>query len=110
MHTTGSAAIAMAEMIFLFEGGIFPIIFAISLRGTAQHAKTASTVLAAAISGGAFSPFAQNAAKLARDEAYGYSVAVAAWSSGVIFPLYLNLVPAAKRQIDPLRGEFLQEN
>ncbi|OKL56920.1 hypothetical protein UA08_07871 [Talaromyces atroroseus] len=109
MRTTGSVAITMAILVFLFEGGIFPIIFAISLRGTAQHAKTASTVLAAAISGGAFFLFAQHAAKLAHNVAYGYSIVVALWSAGAIFPLYLNLVPAAKRQVDPVGGEFIQE-
>lgn len=116
MYTTGSVGVAMTIMVFVFESGIFPIIFAISLRGTAQHAKTAATFLAAAISGGAFFPFAQHAAALAHDhhhagnrgEPYSFRVLVALWCAGAIFPLYLNMLPAAKRQVDPRKGEFLQ--
>ncbi|KAJ5812315.1 Major facilitator superfamily domain general substrate transporter [Penicillium riverlandense] len=108
MKTTGCAAIVMAMLVYLFESGAFSIIFAISLRGTARHTKTAATFLTVAVSGGAFFPFAQYAAYLARGQSYSFCVLVAVFCAGAIFPFYLNLVPAAKKQVDPVPNEYLR--
>ncbi|KAL4875003.1 major facilitator superfamily domain-containing protein [Aspergillus karnatakaensis] len=109
MQTTGPTLIAMGMMVFLFESGAFSIIFAIALRGTGRHTKTAGTFLTIAISGGAFLPFARYAAQLARDNiSDSYSVLVALFAAGAIFPIYLNLVPAAKKQVDPVPNEHLR--
>ncbi|GES62651.1 MFS transporter [Aspergillus terreus] len=108
MKTSGASAAAMALMVYLFESGTFSIIFAISLRGMGQHTKTAASLLATAISGGAFFPFAQYAAQLAGGVSFSYSVLVALYCAGAIFPLYLNLVPAAKKQVDPVPNEHLR--
>ncbi|KAF9887832.1 hypothetical protein FE257_009492 [Aspergillus nanangensis] len=110
MKTTGSSAAAMAMLVYLFESGAFSIIFAISLRGTAQHTKTAAALLTTAISGGACFPFAQYAAQLAGGVSFSYSVLVALFCAGAIFPLYLNLVPAAKKQVDPVPNEYLRRH
>lgn len=108
MKTTGVAAVAMGLMVYLFESGAFSIIFAISLRGAGQHTKTAATLLTTAISGGACFPFAQYAASLAGGMSFSYSVLVAVFCAGAIFPIYLNLVPAAKKQVDPVPNEHLR--
>jgi hypothetical protein len=108
MKTTGSAAIVMAMLVYLFESGAYSIIFAISLRGTARHTKTAATFLTVAVSGGAYFPFAQYAAYLARGESYSFCVLVALFCAGAIFPFYLNFVPAAKKQVDPVPNEYLR--
>ncbi|KAF7589654.1 hypothetical protein BBP40_003988 [Aspergillus hancockii] len=108
MKTTGTAAVAMALMVYLFESGAFSIIFAISLRGAGQHTKTAATFLTTAISGGSCFPFAQYAAQLAGGAPFSYSVLVAMFCAGAIFPVYLNLVPAAKKQVDPVPNEHLR--
>lgn len=109
MTTTGPAAIAMGMMIFLFESGTFSIIFAIALRGTGRHTKTAASLLTIAISGGAFLPFARYAAEVAKNNVpESYSVLVALFAAGAIFPIYLNLVPAAKKQVDPVPNEHLR--
>ncbi|RHZ54104.1 putative MFS monosaccharide transporter [Aspergillus thermomutatus] len=110
MKTTGSTAVAMSLMVYLFESGAFSIIFALSLRGTARHTKTAASLLAMAISGGAFFPFAQYAAQLARGVSYSYCVLVALFSAGAIFPVYLNFVPAAKKQVDRVPNEYLRRH
>ncbi|KAK1138659.1 hypothetical protein N8T08_002125 [Aspergillus melleus] len=110
MKTTGSAAVAMGLMVYLFESGAFSIIFAIALRGTAQHTKTAASLLTMAISGGACFPFAQYAAEVAGGVSFSYSVLVAMFCAGAIFPLYLNLVPAAKKQVDPVPNEYLRRH
>jgi hypothetical protein len=110
MKTTGSTAVTMSLMVYLFESGAFSTIFALSLRGTARHTKTAASLLATAISGGVFFPFAQYAAQLARGVPYSYSVLVALFCAGAIFPLYLNFVPAAKKQVDPVPNEYLRRH
>ncbi|KAI9923972.1 hypothetical protein ASPWEDRAFT_47830 [Aspergillus wentii DTO 134E9] len=106
--TTGATAVSMGLLVYLFESGVFSIIFAISLRGTARHTKTAATLLTMAISGGVAFPFAQNAAANAHGSTYSYNVLVALFCAGAIFPLYLNLVPAAKKQVDPVPNEYLR--
>lgn len=110
MKTTGSAAIVMAMLVYLFESGAFSIIFALSLRGTAQHTKTAAALLATAISGGTFFPFAEYAAYLSHGQSYSYCVIVALFAAGAIFPLYLNLVPTVKKQVDPVPNEYLRRH
>ncbi|KAJ5081510.1 Major facilitator superfamily domain general substrate transporter [Penicillium alfredii] len=110
MKTTGPAAIAMAQMVYLFESGAFSIIFAISLRGTARHTKTAAVLLTTAVTGAVWSPFASYAASRIHGEAYSYCVLVAMFSAGAIFPLYLNFVPAVKRQVDPVPNEYLRRH
>lgn len=110
METTGSAAIVMVMMVYLFESGAFSIIFAISLRGTARHTKTAASLLATAITGGTFFPFAEYAAYLSHSTSYSFCVIVALFAAGAIFPIYLNLVPAAQKQVDPVPNEYLRRH
>ncbi|CRG89762.1 L-fucose permease [Talaromyces islandicus] len=107
MNTTGTPAIAMGALIWTLEGGAFPIIYGIALRGTGRHTKTASALLAAAISGGLFFPFIKHSIQVSRGEAYSYCLVVAVFCAGAIFPLYLNLLPRARRQVDPIKGEYL---
>lgn len=109
MTTKGSAAIAMAMLVFLFESGTFSMIFAISLRGMGKHTKSAGTLLTLAVSGGAFLPFARFAAqRAARSVPHSYAILVALFAAGSLFPIYLNLVPAAKKQVDPVPNEHLR--
>ncbi|KAJ6012795.1 hypothetical protein N7522_003150 [Penicillium canescens] len=110
MKLNGSAAIVMAMLVYLFESGTFSIIFAISLRGTGQHTKTAAMMLSMAISGGTFFPFANYAAYLNKGEAYSFCVLVALFAAGAIFPIYLNFVPAVKKQVDPVPNEYLRRH
>jgi fucose permease len=109
MKTTGDAAIVMVMLVYLFESGAFSIIFALSLRGTGRHTKTAAALLTMAVSGGTFFSFAEYAAYLAHGR-YSYAVLVAVFAAGAIFPLYLNLVPAVKRQVDPVPNESLRRH
>ncbi|KAJ5570875.1 Major facilitator superfamily domain general substrate transporter [Penicillium sp. DV-2018c] len=110
MKTTGTSAIVMAMLVYLFESGAFSIIFAISLRGTARHTKTAAALMTTAVSGGIYFPFAEYAAYLAHGGGYSFCVIVALFCAGAIFPIYLNLVPAAKKQVDPVPNEYLRRH
>lgn len=100
MNTSGSTAAAMALVLHFCEGGIHPINFAISLRGTGRHAKTAACLLETCNTGAALLPFAKNAIVLASGQQYSYCIVTAAFSAGVIYPLYLNLLPAARKHVD----------
>lgn len=42
-------------------------------------------------------------------EPNSFILCVAFLSAGMIFPLYLNLVRAAKRQVDPMKDEYLKD-
>ncbi|KAJ5556799.1 Major facilitator superfamily domain general substrate transporter [Penicillium frequentans] len=110
MNTTGSTAVVMVMMVYLFESGVYSIVFALSLRGTARHTKTASALLAMGTSGGVFFPFAEYAAYNARGVSYSFCVLVAVFATGAIFPIYLNLVPAVKKQVDPVPNEYLRRH
>lgn len=110
MYVRGTAGVVMGLMIYLFESGIFSIIFAISLRGLGPHTKSAASIMTAAISGGIMLPFPQQAAAYHRGEAFSFCVTAAAFGAGAIFPLYLNLVPAARKQVDPIPNEYLRHH
>ncbi|KAL1968773.1 hypothetical protein VTN77DRAFT_1134 [Rasamsonia byssochlamydoides] len=110
MDVDGTGGIAMGLMLFLFESGVFSIIFAISLRGLGPYTKTGASIMTAATSGGALWPFPQRAALNSRGTPYSFCVLVALFSAGAIFPVYLNLVPAARKQVDPVPNEYLRRH
>lgn len=97
----------MGLLLYLFLGGIFPITFAICVRGMGEHTKTAASIMAMAILGGAPFPIIQNAVATSHGGRYAFCVSVALFSFGAIFPLCLNLVPAMQKQVDPIKDEFL---
>ena len=102
MTLAGDAGVAMSQLVFLFESGVFSIIFAISMRGMGAHTKTASALVTAAISGGAlFSPI-QTVVAENRNIQYSFCVPLAAFAFGMVFAIYLNVVPAARNQVDPV--------
>ena len=109
MRTTGPTAVTMAMCVYFFSSGIFPITFAIAVRGTAQHAKTAASLLAASIGGGAFAPFAQYAAALRYGQPWSYSTILMLWSAAAMYVVYLNFVPQAKQQVDPVEDDYIKE-
>ena len=111
MNLSGEASVAAGQLIYLFESGIFAVIFCIGLRGLGIHTKTGSAFLTAAISGGAIFPVIQAAAERGRGVRYGFCVALAAFAVGAVFAIYLNVVPAAKKQVDPVHeGRMARRN
>ncbi|OXV07902.1 hypothetical protein Egran_04334 [Elaphomyces granulatus] len=108
MSIDGSAGVTMGLLLYLFESGAFSTIFAISLRGTAHHTKTAAAVMTTAINGAIIFPFPQIAAAMQQGTPYSFCVTMAMFAFGSIFPLYLNFVPAARKQVDPIPNETLR--
>jgi fucose permease len=100
-HGAYSATLAL----YFFEGPIFSFIYAITLRGLGRATKDGSALLTAAIAGGAiFPPILFG---IARDNDTrlqpAYAVIVAAWAAALLYPIYLNSVPLARRMADPVK-------
>ena len=108
MSLGNDAGVAVDMLAYLFESGIFSIIFAMSMRGMGAHTKTASAFMTAAISGGAIFPVIQTVVWNHTNLRYSYCVATAVFAFGIIFPIYLNLVPAAKVQVDPIHEKRIK--
>ncbi|EED23683.1 MFS monosaccharide transporter, putative [Talaromyces stipitatus ATCC 10500] len=106
----GMAGVVIGLMLFFFESGVFSITFAISLRGMGRHTKTASAIMATTISGGAFYPFFQEIAQINNNGnvSSSYVVLAVGYAAAAIFPLYLMLVPQAKKQVDPVLNDYLR--
>lgn len=101
----GAAPATLIIMVMFFEGPIFSIIYAQSLRGLGKHTKDASVLMTAAISGGAVFPPIMYGPTQARNIQYAYCVIVAAYAAGTLFPIWLNAYPAARQLSDPVRDE-----
>ncbi|ETN43067.1 uncharacterized protein HMPREF1541_02225 [Cyphellophora europaea CBS 101466] len=109
MTASGAGGAAAQLLIIFFEAGIFAIIFAMCMRGLGRHTKTGSAFMTAAISGGSALPVIQWAAANVGGIKYSYCVPLAAAAFAMLFPIYLNLVPAAKRQVDPIHERRLAQ-
>ncbi|KAK2745957.1 hypothetical protein FQN55_006029 [Onygenales sp. PD_40] len=105
LHDT--PALVLTLLIYLFSSGVFSLIFAISLRGMGPHTKTASALPTSAISGGSIFPSIQPLVAKRHGIPFSFIVPLSLFVIGSIFPLYLNLVPAARRQVDPIANEYL---
>ncbi|EXJ86059.1 hypothetical protein A1O1_06428 [Capronia coronata CBS 617.96] len=110
MELEGNAGAVFGILTFLFEAGIFSNIFASSMRGLGAQTKLGSALMTAAISGGAVFPPIQWGVANGRGLRYSYCVPLAVAVFGMLFPLYLNLVPEARAQVDPTREEHAQRH
>ena len=98
---TGYSGVAMIVLVLFFESGIFSLIYAICLRGLGAQTKTGSVWLTVATSGGAVIPAIASPIAASRGAQYSFTVVVAVFAFGSIFPAYLAVTPAAKSQVDP---------
>ncbi|KAI9891905.1 MAG: hypothetical protein M1814_002290 [Vezdaea aestivalis] len=103
MRLSGGAGLASLLLVFFFEGAIFPTIFAITLRGLGRHTKTGSAFLTAAISGGAILPPIAQAISERWDVRRAVGLVLAFMAAGTLYPIYLNVVPAARAQVDNVK-------
>lgn len=99
------AAIAVV-FIYFFEGPIFSLIFAQTIRGMGRHTKEASALVVSAISGGAVFPPITYAVGMGQDCRYAFCVAIAAACCGTVLPIYANLIPKAAKQLDPIDADL----
>lgn len=96
----GEAGVAMLSLVLFFESCIFPTIFTLSIRGLGRHTKRGSSWIVASVSGGALFPALTGL--LADKKGYHIAMCVPLVGFFVAFayPLYLNGVPAVRRELD----------
>lgn len=105
MNLGGNASVAAGQLIYLAESGIFAVVYCIGLRGLGMHTKTGSAYMTSAISGGAIFSAIQAVVERSRGTRYSFCVPLAAFAGGTVFAIYLNVVPAAKKQVDPVHED-----
>ncbi|KAF2184446.1 MFS monosaccharide transporter-like protein [Zopfia rhizophila CBS 207.26] len=105
MSGSGAVPSALVVILMFFEGPIFSLIFAQSLRGLGKHTKDASVLLTAAIGGGGVFPPIMYGAEQVKTVQYAYCVVVASLAFGTIFPVWLNAYPITRQLSDPVRDE-----
>ncbi|TVY84482.1 L-fucose-proton symporter [Lachnellula suecica] len=105
LHISANGIAGPALVFFFYEGPIWPIVYAIGLRGLGRKTKMGSALLTASVGGGAIFPFVMWAVQKLDNKSLqdSYCVIVALFSFGSIFPIYLNFVPKARRQVDPAK-------
>ncbi|KAF2142371.1 uncharacterized protein K452DRAFT_286795 [Aplosporella prunicola CBS 121167] len=101
-ESDGNLAAIAVVFLYFFEGPIFSLVFAQALRGLGRNTKEASTWLTAAVSGAAVLPPVFYGVQKSHGVRYAYCVPIAAAAFGALLPLYLNFLPAARRQVDPI--------
>jgi len=82
------------------QSPMWSLIFATALQAMGQRTKLASVVLTTASCGGGVLPLIQYSIQVSTNEAKSAVVVVLALSLLFILPLYLNLVPSARKQAD----------
>ncbi|KAH0318924.1 MFS general substrate transporter, partial [Aureobasidium melanogenum] len=94
MGLKGNAGIASISLVLFFESCVFPLIFALAIRGLGRHSKRGASFIVAAVSGGALFPpvLGTVADHIGTQKAFFIPLIgfVITWC----FPLYLNLFKA----------------
>jgi fucose permease len=111
-NASGNVAASLGIVLYFFEGPIWPIIFAITLRGMGKHTKSASAYLTVSASGGAAFTWIMYAIEAAGGKSvqFSFSVVIALLGLGLVYPVYLNFFPPARRVADPREKEDWEGN
>ena len=108
LHLDANAIAALVTMTWFFLAPIWPLVFAIGLRGMGRWTKYMAAGITASASSGVVFPFVMWAiadTDPTRTQ-HSFVVVIAAFAFGTIFPAYLYLVPKAGRQIDPVSPDI----
>ena len=101
LRISANSIAAPGLLFFFFEGPIFPLVFAIGLRGMGRWTKWTASLLVSSVSGGAVFPYVMWAIKRSHSVQYSYAVVISLMVAGTLFPIYLTAVPGARHQVDP---------
>ncbi|WRT66766.1 uncharacterized protein IL334_003729 [Kwoniella shivajii] len=99
----GKEATGTMILHMFFEGPIFPLVFAITLRGQGKHTKSTSTGLTAAISAAAFFPAISHTIENMYSNNKRISLALVVVSYGItsFLPIMISLNSNLKKWVDP---------
>jgi fucose permease len=94
-----------ALVFFFFEGPVFPLVYAMGIRGLGRRTKVGAVYITAATSGGGAFQFVMWAVQRVDNKSvkYSFCVIVALFAFSLIFPAFVNLVPGARHQVDPAK-------
>lgn len=88
-------------LFFFFEGPIFPLIYAIGLRGQGRRTKRAAAFITMGASGPAFFPFIMYAIITHGGTVKtAFAVVIALQVVSLVYPIFLQLLTDAKRLVD----------
>lgn len=105
MHLDGTTGLAMLIVVFFFEGPLFALIFAQSLRGMGRHTRFATVVITTTIASGAvFSPISNHLENEGPGAQYSLIVAAVVFGVGIIMPIGFSMHEKIRRLVDPLSG------
>jgi hypothetical protein len=107
MRLTDNSNEAIILVLYFCEGPIFALIYGIALRGLGRFTKDGAALITAAISGGGVFPPIMYAVSHGDSSRLmmAYSVVVAAFAIGLVFPIYLNFFPLARHMADPIKPD-----
>lgn len=100
-------------LLFCLAGGpIWPLIYALGLRGQGAHTKRASTLLTMAASGPAVWPFVMfgivQSGRTSESLRLAFLVVACLVLSGLVYPAFLTLVGDARRLVDPVAAPVIR--
>ncbi|KAG5978793.1 hypothetical protein E4U55_005939 [Claviceps digitariae] len=106
LHPANADMLVVPVMLFYFaEGPIWPLIFAIGLRGQGRRTKRAAAFITMGGSGPAFFPFVMyGIIHRGGSVQTAYIVIMALHIAMIAYPLFLMLSPSAKLMVDPKPG------
>ena len=99
----GDTPVAFLILALFFEAPLFPLIFAMSLRGQGKHTKLASTAITMAMSGGAIWPSVTYGvdARHPNNARYAVRVTMGLYAAALFWPIILSVSGKMRKWVDP---------
>ncbi|KFY31663.1 hypothetical protein V493_00913, partial [Pseudogymnoascus sp. VKM F-4281 (FW-2241)] len=98
--TRPNTVLGLTIGLFFFEGPIFPLIFAIALRGLGRSTKKGAAMIAAGPGGGAVGPWVLFALQNRMGVRRSFWIVTVALGTACLFPVYLKVVGRAREVVD----------
>lgn len=104
----GNTPVAFLILALFFEAPLFPLIFAMTLRGQGKHTKFATTVVTMAVSGGAVWPSVVYAIDQHHpyDARYAVRVTMGLYTAALFWPVILSISGKMRKWVDPKRSRI----
>ena len=98
--TRPNTVLGLAIGLFFFEGPVFPLIFAIALRGLGRATKRGAAMLVAGAGGGAMGPWVLFALQSKTGVRRSFWIVAVALGMACLFPVYITVVGRAREVVD----------